>query len=59
MIATLLEGDEVVSPSVFLKANINKAILDHSVFFLNIIIIFIIFLFLTTRVLDCCVWAFP
>ena len=40
---TLLEGDEVVSPCIFLKANINKAFLDHSIF--KNIIIFIIFYF--------------
>ena len=58
MITALLEGDEVVSPCIFLKANINKAFLDHSILFFLIIIIFIIFLFLTALVLGCCVQAF-
>ena len=34
VITTLLEGDEVVSPCIFLKANINKAFLDHSILFI-------------------------
>ena len=45
VITTLLEGDEVVSPCIFLKANINKAFLDHSILFFLIIIILIIFYF--------------